>query len=40
MTELENMESELEEKTDEVTGLEQIITSGKSRLKELLEKEV
>ena len=40
MTELENVRSELEEKTENVTGLEQIIAAGKLRLEELQEKEV
>ena len=34
MTELENVRSELEEKTEEVTGLEEVIAAGKLRLEE------
>ena len=40
MTELDRVKGHLEEKTTEVTGLEQVIETGKMRLEEVQEKEV
>ena len=40
MTELDKAKSELDAKTDEMIGLQEMIVSGKSRLEELQEAEV